>query len=82
MAVGEDFRFGFERKGTPQMLKEYGRKYGFDVEILPKEMDGRRKISSTFIREELSRGNMENSCSYGKDFSVEGEVEHGRGMGT
>ena len=23
VAVGEDFRFGFERKGTPQMLKEY-----------------------------------------------------------
>lgn len=82
VAVGEDFRFGFERKGTPQMLKEYGRKYGFDVEILPKEMDGRRKISSTFIREELSRGNMEKfHALMGMDFSVEGEVEHGRGMG-
>ena len=64
------------------MLKEYGRKYGFDVEILPKEMDGRRKISSTFVREELSRGNMEKfHALMGMDFSVEGEVEHGRGMG-
>lgn len=59
VAVGEDFRFGYERKGTPAMLKEFGKKYGFHTEVLPKEMDGRRKISSTFVREELNRGNME-----------------------
>ena len=82
VAVGEDFRFGYERKGTPQMLTEYGKKYGFHTEILSKEMDGRRKISSTYVREELSRGNMEKfSFLMGQDFSVEGIVEHGRGMG-
>ena len=58
VAVGEDFRFGYERKGTPAMLKEFGKKYGFHTEVLPKKMDGRRKISSTFVREELNRGNM------------------------
>ena len=51
VAIGEDFRFGFERKGTPEFLKKSGVKYGFEVEILPKEMDGSRKISSTYIRE-------------------------------
>lgn len=82
VAVGEDFRFGYERKGTPEMLAEYGKKYGFYTEILSKEMDGRRKISSTYIREELSRGNMEKiSFLMGQDFCVEGTVEHGRGMG-
>ena len=49
VAIGEDFRFGFERKGTPEFLKKSGVKYGFEVEILPKEMDGSRKISSTYI---------------------------------
>lgn len=45
-------------------------------------MDGRRKISSTFVREELNRGNMEKfRFLMGTDFSVEGIVEHGRGMG-
>ena len=39
VAVGEDNRFGFERKGTPWLLKEMGKKYGFEVEILSKEMD-------------------------------------------
>ena len=82
VAVGEDFRFGYERKGTPAMLKEFGKKYGFHTEVLPKEMDGRRKISSTFVREELNRGNMEKfRFLMGTDFSVEGIVEHGRGMG-
>ena len=82
VAVGEDFRFGHERKGTPDMLTEYGKKYGFQTEILSKEMDGHRKISSTYIREELARGNMEKfSELMGMDFFLDGEVEHGRGMG-
>lgn len=37
VAVGEDFRFGYERKGTPAMLKEFGKKYGFHTEVLPKK---------------------------------------------
>lgn len=82
VTVGEDFRFGFERKGTPELLKKYGGKYGFEVEILSKEMDGSRKISSTYIREELAKGNMEKvSLLLGFDYFVSGIVEHGRGMG-
>ena len=57
-------------------------KYGFEVEILLKEMDGSRKISSTYIREELAKGNMEKVSSLlGFDYFVSGIVEHGRGMG-
>ena len=81
VVVGEDNRFGFERKGTPRLLMEFGEKYGFDVEILSKEMDGHRKISSTYIREELKKGNMEKVTSLmGRDYFVEGQVVHGRGM--
>lgn len=82
VAVGEDFRFGFERKGTPELLQKSGNKYGFEAEILPKEMDGVRKISSTYIREELNRGSMEKvSQLLGCDYFVSGIIEHGRGMG-
>ena len=82
VAVGEDFRFGYERKGTPELLTELGKKYKFQTEVLTKEMDGHRKISSTYIREELAKGNMEKfTALMGMDFSVEGIVEHGRGMG-
>ena len=82
VVVGEDNRFGFERKGTPRLLMEFGEKYGFDVEILSKEMDGHRKISSTYIREELKKGNMEKvNDLLGFPFYVDGVIEHGRGMG-
>lgn len=82
VAVGEDFRFGFERKGTPELLVRAGNGYGFKTDILPKEMDGTRKISSTYIREELARGNMEKvTALLGHDYFVSGIVEHGRGMG-
>ena len=82
VVVGEDNRFGFERKGTPRLLMEFGEKYGFDVEILSKEMDGHRKISSTYIREELKKGNMEKIADLlGSPFFTAGVIEHGRGMG-
>nr|WP_296155593.1 bifunctional riboflavin kinase/FAD synthetase [uncultured Blautia sp.] len=82
VVVGEDYRFGFERKGTPELLEEYGRKYSYETRVIPKEMNGNRKISSTFIREELNRGNMKKvSELLGRDFFVAGTVEHGRGLG-
>ena len=82
VVVGEDFRFGYERKGTPELLRRYGVEFGYETRIIPKEMDGNRKISSTFIREELSRGNMHKVAELlGRNFFVAGTVEHGRGMG-
>lgn len=82
LAVGEDFRFGFERKGTPALLEKMGRELGFSVEILPDETDRGRKISSTYVREQLNEGNMPRVNELlGEVFSVTGEVLHGRGLG-
>ena len=82
VAVGEDFRFGHDRKGTPSLLASLGEKYGFSTTIFPKEMDGHRKISSTFIREELRHGNMEHVNSLlGEPFFLQGEIVHGAGLG-
>ena len=84
VVVGEDNRFGFERKGTPRLLMEFGEKYGFDVEILSKEMDGHRKISSTYIRKERT-GKKEIwrmlTSRYGKGLFCGRPGVHGRGMG-
>ena len=82
LAVGRDFHFGYERKGNPQLLSKMGEQYGFTVEIVPDEMDGRRKISSTYVREQLNEGNMEKVAQLlGGYFSTTGEVLHGRGLG-
>lgn len=50
--------------------------------MIAKEMDGNRKISSTYIREELKKGNMEKIADLlGSPFFTAGVIEHGRGMG-
>ncbi|MDO4519858.1 MAG: bifunctional riboflavin kinase/FAD synthetase [Eubacteriales bacterium] len=82
VVVGEDFRFGYERKGNPRLLEQYGKKYGYETIVIPKEMYGKRKISSTFIREELEKGRMESvSRLLGHNYYADGVVEHGNGIG-
>ncbi len=82
IAVGEDYRFGYKRAGTPSLLKKLGEDQGFQVDIIEKEMDGGRKISSTTIRKELEKGNMERAAALlGEPFFLEGYVEHGAGIG-
>ncbi|MBR2527254.1 MAG: riboflavin biosynthesis protein RibF [Blautia sp.] len=82
VTVGEDFRFGFERKGNPELLLRLGAKYGFQTIVVPRMMDAHRKISSTYIREELKRGNMEKVGQLmGACFYATGKVTHGMGLG-
>ena len=59
IVLGTDFRFGHERRGDGELLKKYSQKYGYCVEILDKEQYEGREISSTYIKEELRKGNME-----------------------
>ena len=59
IVLGTDFRFGHGRRGDGEMLKKYSEKYGYQVEILEKKQYEGREISSTYIKEELRKGNME-----------------------
>ena len=36
VVVGPDFHFGHNRKGNPELLRQAGTQYGFEVEILSK----------------------------------------------
>lgn len=82
IVVGEDFRFGHERRGNPALLETMGQEFGFSVEILSKEMDRGREISSTYVREQLNEGNIPKVNELlGEVFHATGEVLHGRGLG-
>lgn len=82
LVVGPDFHFGYQRRGNPQMLVEMGTRYGFRVDILDKVMDGEKEISSTYIREEILKGNMEKANELlGYPYFVNGPVIHGRKLG-
>lgn len=82
LAVGPDFRFGYQRRGTPELLKELGRTYGFRTEIVEKEKYKGRDISSTFAREELEKGHIEEvNQLLGYTYFTKGEIVHGRQLG-
>lgn len=82
LVVGLDFRFGYGRSGDAALLKRLGPEYGFTVDVLDKVMDGEREISSTYVREELAKGNMEKVNELlGYEFFVTGEIVHGRRVG-
>ncbi len=82
--VGEDFRFGVRGSGTVDVLRELGRTRGFDVQIIPEVMpgDGERRASSSWIRELLDAGRIEEATVLlGRPPSVRGVVVHGERRG-
>ena len=82
VAVGEDFRFGHQRKGDFRMLERMGKTYGFQVELVEKEKSHNRDISSTYVREALHEGNIPLANELlGYRYFVSGEVLHGRQIG-
>lgn len=78
--VGADFRFGRNGAGTADSLATFGRSHGFEVDVVHdvRAADRGRRVSSTWIRELLSSGDVENARKLlGRDHSVVGEVVHG-----
>lgn len=59
IVVGTDFRFGHRKRGDYKMLQEYSEKYGYKVDVIDKISHEGREISSTYIKEELKKGNKE-----------------------
>lgn len=58
IVVGTDFRFGHNRRGDVNMLESYSEKFGYKLEVIEKKQYQGREISSTYIKEELRKGNL------------------------
>ena len=80
--VGDDFRFGAKRLGDYAMLDAAGAQLGFDVARMNSyEVRGLR-VSSSAVREALSRGAMEEVAQLlGRPYAISGHVVHGRKLG-
>lgn len=82
LCVGHDFRFGFEGKGTVDFLKRWGKDAGVSVSVIPPVCVKGKIVSSTRIREALSKGDLkEASLLYGRRVSLYGKVIRGEGKG-
>ena len=78
MVVGDDFRFGRERRGDFDMLSRFGTQHDFVVESTHTYRQDAERISSTRIREALSAGQIELAGELlGQPFFIEGRVTHG-----
>ena len=82
IAVGPDFRFGHNRKGSVGMLKKLASVYGYEVEVFDKECLDDKVISSTYVRHMLEIGEMETVQKLlGYPYYVSGTVVHGHAIG-
>ena len=82
LIIGDDFRFGAERAGDFQLLKDWGKSNGTEV-IANKTVsrDGLR-ISSTRIREALLQSKFELSAQLlGRPYTFSGKVVYGKQLG-
>jgi len=83
VVAGDDFRFGRDRAGDVHALEELGRKYGFEVRIVDRLTYNGHFISSTYIREELLKGNLDSVADMlGRPFTMAGTVSHGNHIGS
>ena len=82
LAVGTDFRFGYQRRGDYHLLQRMSGELGYEVEVVEKACYGGEEISSSRIRRELEQGHMELVGQLlGYAYSVTGEVLHGHRIG-
>jgi riboflavin kinase/FMN adenylyltransferase len=82
LVIGYDHRFGKNREGTFEHLKEFATTYGFEVEEIPEQDVDEVAISSTRIRKALEAGDVAGASKYlGRFYEVSGTVVKGKQLG-
>ncbi len=80
--TGPDCRFGYKAAGDSKMLAELAGKYGYKYFVVEKLKDGDREISSTYVREKLSEGDIKKADELlGYRYFITGTVVHGSSLG-
>lgn len=82
VVVGHDFKFGRGGEASAQLLAQAGASLGFEVDVVePVAVRGFR-VSSTAVREALSRGEFGLACNWlGRPYSMTGRVVRGAQLG-
>lgn len=78
LVLGDDFRFGHDRKGDQAFLLQAG----FRVDNLHSVLAAGERISSSLVRKALADGDLQRAkVLLGRDYDITGEVLHGDKIG-
>ncbi|MBS1774057.1 MAG: bifunctional riboflavin kinase/FAD synthetase [Bacteroidetes bacterium] len=80
--IGYDHRFGNDRQGDINLLKQYATYYHYNIQEIPAQLIDDAAVSSTKIRKALSEGNITDANTMlGREYSFIGNVVHGTQLG-
>ncbi len=80
--VGYNYRFGNKGEGDAEILKKFGEKFGFKVNVVDAVEVHGHTVSSSLIRHIIRSGSVDKVADYlGRDFSVHGNVIYGKQNG-
>jgi len=80
--IGRDFCFGAGREGNLAKLTEAGTKFGFRVEGIDEVRIRGMRVSSSIIRDAISKGAMRSAAlALGRTYFIDGTVATGRRLG-
>ena len=80
--VGETFRFGHRQAGDVNLLCELGKRWGFEVDVVPPVTIEGVAVSSMAVREAVRDGRMEDARKLlGRPYALAGQIRTGTGQG-
>lgn len=82
LVIGYDHRFGKNREGSFEELRQNSKSYGFEVEEIPKQEVDQVGVSSTKIRQALETGDIKTANHFlGRPYSLSGRIIKGERLG-
>ncbi|MFC1578867.1 bifunctional riboflavin kinase/FAD synthetase [Pseudomonadota bacterium] len=82
VVLGDDFRFGNDREGDLEFIRQQGSRYGYEARPTPTLSQDGERVSSTRIREALERADFAEAARLlGRPYSISGKVVYGRQLG-
>ncbi len=82
IVIGYDHRFGHDRQGNIDMLKQYAVDYNYELIEIREQLIDEAAVSSTRIRNAITAGKIEEAAHMlGCDYSLKGTVVHGNKLG-
>ncbi len=82
LIIGYDHKFGNNREGNIETLKQFASEYNFSVEEIPAHEIDSINVSSTKIRKAIEQGEMEVATNFlGYNYFISGTVVEGKRLG-